>query len=345
MNTRLAVGAILWARENVWRYGGDHNQLVLVGHSAGAHLAALCLSDTRWLEEEGAAVGPSSPATAALTATQQRPPLQGQITANFVSGFVGISGVYDVVRMGGNVVGGVLARAAFGDDRRAWRQASPVHRVRAAATAAVAAAAGRPSSTAAIAEAATLVSVATSEARLAPESEGASADRDEATTRISRASVTAGDSTEHIRIACPLMNADVLLLTASSDFHLKDDAEALAGALDEARGDVDAARKLVEDEGEEAAGDATSRIEPGDVRDTRTAQPRSSRRPRTCGSGGGSGAPQAGNTEKGLGSVRHVCIEGENHLSMIVSFGEPGKEASDAVLNFILGLPPPTARA
>ncbi|CAN0422690.1 unnamed protein product, partial [Ectocarpus sp. 12 AP-2014] len=60
------------------------------------------------------------------------PPSSSRRPARVVAGFVGISGVYDIPRMAGNVVGGVLARAAFGNDRRAWYAASPVHRVRAA---------------------------------------------------------------------------------------------------------------------------------------------------------------------------------------------------------------------
>ncbi|CAN0045837.1 unnamed protein product, partial [Hapterophycus canaliculatus] len=46
---RDVARAIRWARDNVSQYGGDGDDLVLVGHSAGAHLAALCLADGRWL--------------------------------------------------------------------------------------------------------------------------------------------------------------------------------------------------------------------------------------------------------------------------------------------------------
>ncbi|CAM9461223.1 unnamed protein product, partial [Ectocarpus sp. 13 AM-2016] len=159
---RDVARAIRWARDNASRYGGDGDDLVLVGHSAGAHLAALSLADGRWLEEAGVlpptpraappgggatfiSTPPSGTKPAACSAPvaaadddgctppeQPPPPSLSRRPARVVSGFVGISGVYDIPRMAGNVVGGVLARAAFGNDRRAWHAASPVHRVRAA---------------------------------------------------------------------------------------------------------------------------------------------------------------------------------------------------------------------
>jgi acetyl esterase/lipase len=52
-----AALAVRWARENVARYGGDPDNLVVVGHSAGGHTAALLALDERWLREAGVPAG------------------------------------------------------------------------------------------------------------------------------------------------------------------------------------------------------------------------------------------------------------------------------------------------
>ncbi|MBY0232414.1 MAG: alpha/beta hydrolase [Gemmataceae bacterium] len=43
--------AVAWVRANIARYGGDPSRLVLLGHSAGGHLAALVASDPCYLGE------------------------------------------------------------------------------------------------------------------------------------------------------------------------------------------------------------------------------------------------------------------------------------------------------
>ena len=63
--------ALAWVHHNATLYGGDPQRIVVVGHSAGAHLAAMLLS-CRWKEVDAAL--PSQPITSAL----------------------GISGVYDL---------------------------------------------------------------------------------------------------------------------------------------------------------------------------------------------------------------------------------------------------------
>lgn len=45
--------AIAWIYKNVWNYGGDPERLFVMGHSAGAHLAALVSTDERYLKAEG----------------------------------------------------------------------------------------------------------------------------------------------------------------------------------------------------------------------------------------------------------------------------------------------------
>lgn len=45
--------AIRWVREHAAEYGGDSERIFLMGHSAGAHLAALVAIDPRYLKAEG----------------------------------------------------------------------------------------------------------------------------------------------------------------------------------------------------------------------------------------------------------------------------------------------------
>lgn len=42
-----------WVSENIAKYGGDRNRIIVGGHSAGAQLAALICTDHRYLEEQG----------------------------------------------------------------------------------------------------------------------------------------------------------------------------------------------------------------------------------------------------------------------------------------------------
>lgn len=45
--------AIRWVHDHVSEHGGDPNQLLIMGHSAGAQLAALVCTDERYLKAEG----------------------------------------------------------------------------------------------------------------------------------------------------------------------------------------------------------------------------------------------------------------------------------------------------
>src|SRR5882724_11079214 len=42
--------AIRWVHEHAKEYGGDPNSILVMGHSAGAHLAALVCTDERYLK-------------------------------------------------------------------------------------------------------------------------------------------------------------------------------------------------------------------------------------------------------------------------------------------------------
>lgn len=60
--TRQVRAAVAWTQRHIGAYGGDPARVALGGHSAGAHLTAMCLQ-TRWLEDYGL---PADPLAAAL---------------------------------------------------------------------------------------------------------------------------------------------------------------------------------------------------------------------------------------------------------------------------------------
>lgn len=60
--TRQARAAVAWTKRNIGAYGGDPTRIALGGHSAGAHLTAMCLQ-TRWVEDYGL---PADPLVAAV---------------------------------------------------------------------------------------------------------------------------------------------------------------------------------------------------------------------------------------------------------------------------------------
>ena len=64
------AAAVAWTAQNVARYGGDPGQVVLLGHSAGAHTVAMLALERQWLGRMGLPEG-------------------------FVKGVVGLSGPYD----------------------------------------------------------------------------------------------------------------------------------------------------------------------------------------------------------------------------------------------------------
>jgi acetyl esterase/lipase len=63
--------AVRWAKDNAKRFGGDPQKIFLMGHSAGAHIAAMLAIDARWLQKVALVPGRD------------------------IAGLIGISGPYD----------------------------------------------------------------------------------------------------------------------------------------------------------------------------------------------------------------------------------------------------------
>ena len=64
------AAAVAWTRANISRYGGDPSRLFLMGHSAGAHIAALLALDPTYLDAQG-------------------------LPRSTVKGLIGLAGAYD----------------------------------------------------------------------------------------------------------------------------------------------------------------------------------------------------------------------------------------------------------
>jgi acetyl esterase/lipase len=101
--------AVAWLHRHGAEYGGDPAQLMLVGHSAGAHLAALIALDPSYLADQG-------------------------LSPTVIRAVVGIAGAaYDLdVSYTATPLAPVL-RVAFGTDTSQWGLAAPVRYVRGAA--------------------------------------------------------------------------------------------------------------------------------------------------------------------------------------------------------------------
>ena len=93
-----ATQAALWAMAHASEFGADPAQVYLMGHSAGAHLAALATLDARFLGEPG-----------------QRPP---------IAGLIGLSGPYDFLPLKEADL-----RDMFGPPER-FEESQPIHFVR-----------------------------------------------------------------------------------------------------------------------------------------------------------------------------------------------------------------------
>ena len=99
-----AAAALAWVKRNVRQHGGDADRIVVIGHSAGAYLAMLLATDTRYLAAHG-------------------------LSARDITGLVPVSGFFWVEKPG---VGPDRPTSIWGTDRKAWIDASPAHHVHAA---------------------------------------------------------------------------------------------------------------------------------------------------------------------------------------------------------------------
>jgi len=91
--------AFAWVKANVAKHGGDPNNITVMGHSAGAHLAALLALDPTYLKAE-------------------------KLEPNAIRGVVAVSGVYQIEP------GGELTLPAFGTDAAECRKAAPMTHVK-----------------------------------------------------------------------------------------------------------------------------------------------------------------------------------------------------------------------
>jgi acetyl esterase/lipase len=64
--------AVAWVQQHINEYGGDATRIVLMGHSAGAHLAAMLVADGQYLR-------------------------RAQVDAGHIAGLIGLSGPYDLM--------------------------------------------------------------------------------------------------------------------------------------------------------------------------------------------------------------------------------------------------------
>jgi acetyl esterase/lipase len=101
------AGAIHWVHDHAAEYGGDTDSIIVMGHSAGAHLAALVCTDDRYLQAEG-------------------------LTLSIVKGCVPVDvSVYDIPKrlQESGTVAPATFREAFGDQEKTYRDLSPVTHV------------------------------------------------------------------------------------------------------------------------------------------------------------------------------------------------------------------------
>lgn len=91
-----AARSVHWARTQVGAFGGDPTRMVLMGHSAGAHLAAMLAFDRQWL---GA---------------------YGLVPGRDLRGMVGLAGPYDFLPLRTAVL-----QSIFGPESR-WPESQPI---------------------------------------------------------------------------------------------------------------------------------------------------------------------------------------------------------------------------
>lgn len=107
-NAQDVADAIVWLHENATDYSADSEKMFLIGHSAGAQLAALVSIDEKYLEKAG-----SSPA--------------------ILDGVILLDGLgYDIPLMMNDASAKIKEWCvdAFGNNKKEWEQASPVNSIK-----------------------------------------------------------------------------------------------------------------------------------------------------------------------------------------------------------------------
>jgi acetyl esterase/lipase len=94
-----AAAAFAWVKQHIAEYGGNPDQVFVIGHSAGAYLAALLATDGRYLAAH-------------------------KLSLRDIRGVVPVSGFYWVERKG---VAPDRDKRIWGSDEKAWIDASPAH--------------------------------------------------------------------------------------------------------------------------------------------------------------------------------------------------------------------------
>ena len=103
------AAAIAWVRENISSYGGNADKIFIMGHSAGAHLAALVSTDESYLARYG-------------------------IGLDAIKGVVLLDGAgYDICasmeKYGTGIIATSMYLNAFGQEEESWYDASPINHV------------------------------------------------------------------------------------------------------------------------------------------------------------------------------------------------------------------------
>ena len=94
-----AASSFAWVKRHITEYGGNADQVFIIGYSAGAYLAALVSTDPRYLAAHN-------------------------LTPRDIRGTVPVSAFYWVDRRG---VAPDRDKSVWGEDRSVWIDASPAH--------------------------------------------------------------------------------------------------------------------------------------------------------------------------------------------------------------------------
>jgi acetyl esterase/lipase len=96
------AAAFAWVKRNIKQHSGDPNRIIVIGHSAGAYLAALLAADSRYLAAH-------------------------QLSPNDIKGIVPVSGFFWVDKQG---VAPDRPKDVWGTDPKVWMEASPARYLR-----------------------------------------------------------------------------------------------------------------------------------------------------------------------------------------------------------------------